>query len=258
MVNTKPQLVLNFLEATLKATLSVERFIEYSAVIKAIQTGKSPSFLYTSFSKVVRLFGKAPVHYTPAQLKEAGSAMPGWTPPSSVDKIIRSMILLSIPQTDSDNYFNTIEELFSAGDVGELSALYTALPVLPFPEKFISRCMEGVRTNMGEVFEAVANNNVYPSLYLDEDAFNQLVLKCLFVGKPLYKITNLEKRLNAKLAIMASDFAQERWAAHRDVSPELWKIVEPFLGHEKLNSTDKFTPDWKNLKFQVSSFKSKI
>ncbi len=252
MENTKPQSVVSFLETTLKANLSVEKFIECSAIIREIQTGKSLSFLYTSFSRAVRLFGKAPVHYTVDQLKEAESVISSWTPPSSVDKIIRAIILLSIPQTDPDNYIKTVEELFSAGDVGELSALYTALPVLPFPEKFISRCMEGVRTNMGDVFEAVANNNVYPSLYLDEDAFNQMVLKCLFVGKPLHKITNLKKRLNVKLAEMASDYAHERWAAQREVDPELWQLVEPFF--YKLHQNNKFSANWTTLQSLTTNY----
>lgn len=201
-----------------------------------------------AFGKVVRLFGKNPVNYSESQLKEAGSILPGWTPPSTCDRLIRTLILLEIPYKDAGEYFHIVEELFSAGDVGELAALYGALPVLPFPEKFILRCMEGIRTNMGEVFEAVANNNVYPSLYLDEDAFNQMVLKCLFVGKPLRKITNLGKRLNEKLARMASDYAHERWAAQREVSPELWQLVEPFPEVLKSNHNGNFSINWQTLK----------
>jgi hypothetical protein len=52
-------------------------------------------------------------------------------------------------------------------------------------------------------------------------------LKCLFVGSPLYLVHGLDGRVNADLAQMLCDFAHERWAAHRPVSPELWRAVGP-------------------------------
>ena len=67
--------------------------------------------------------------------------------------------------------------------LGELVAIYQALPLLPFPEQYRARAAEGIRSNMNAVFEAMALRNPYPSDYLDEGAWNQLVLSVCSSGR---------------------------------------------------------------------------
>ena len=55
-----------------------------------------------------------------------------------------------------------------------------------------------------------------------------MVLKALFVGSALRPIQGLDARANPPLARMLSDYAHERWAAGRPVSPELWRCVGRF------------------------------
>src|SRR5690606_17502680 len=88
---------------------------------------------------------------------------------------------------------------------------------------------EGTRNNIGDVLEAVMCNNPYPSENLSEPAWNQLVLKAFFTEKPIEQIQGLDKRANEKLARTLSDYAHERWAAHRSVNPLIWRCVGPFL-----------------------------
>ena len=52
-----------------------------------------------------------------------------------------------------------------------------------------------------------------------------MVLKALFVGSTLHPMQGLEARANPELAKMLCDYAHERWAAGRPVSPELWRCV---------------------------------
>src|SRR5699024_1439162 len=52
------------------------------------------------------------------------------------------------------------------------------------------------------------------------------------VGSPLYLIQGIDRRRNEKLASMLRDYAHERWAAGRSVSPELWRPVGPFAEDE--------------------------
>jgi hypothetical protein len=78
---------------------------------------------------------------------------------------------------------------------------------------------------MTAVFNAVALQNPYPAEYFDNIAWNQMVLKALFVGSPLNLIYGLKQRNNSDLSQMLIDYADERKAANRDVSHELWKLV---------------------------------
>jgi hypothetical protein len=61
-----------------------------------------------------------------------------------------------------------------------------------------------------------------------------MVLKALFVGSRLDRIVGLDARANAALAQMLRDYAHERWAAKRVISPELWRCVGPFATGDAL------------------------
>jgi hypothetical protein len=87
---------------------------------------------------------------------------------------------------------------------------------------------------MKVVFEAVAHRNPYPAEQLSEAAWNQMVLKALFVGSALDPIVGLDARANAALARMLLDYAHERWSARRPVSPELWRCIGPFAAGQAI------------------------
>jgi hypothetical protein len=79
------------------------------------------------------------------------------------------------------------------------------------------------------VFEAIALRNPYPAQHFDEAAWNQMILKALFIESSLSPIYGLDQRRNPTLARMAIDYVHERWAARRKVNPELWRLVAPFV-----------------------------
>jgi hypothetical protein len=55
-----------------------------------------------------------------------------------------------------------------------------------------------------------------------------MVLKALFIGSSLAPIQGLDERANPVLAEMLRDYAHERWAAGRPVTPELWRCIGPY------------------------------
>jgi hypothetical protein len=243
----------NFLQLKLAEVLELSIFEELESVMNGLKENTSLGYLSTAFSKAVRLFGKSVLNYSVEQRKKAEEICPGWNLPNSIDKAVRILILLQIPNENERENVNAIEGLFASADVGEQVVIYSSLALFPFPEKLITRCMEGIRSNMGEVFEAVANENPFPAAYLSEDAFNQMVLKCLFVGKPLYKIENLRSRLNKNLARMASDYAHERWAAGRELNPELWQLVGDFMELEDMNDMYRLSRSENELEKQAAA-----
>lgn len=196
--------------------------------------------LYLAFSAAPRFVGKEKLHLTDAEMAQADKLRAGFNPSRwTADQAARTLLLLSLPAQDADAFVKQVETLFETADMGELVALYGSLPLLPHPERFSKRAAEGLRTNMGDVYEAVALENPYPAAYMEEDAWNQLVLKTLFVGKPLYRIYGIEERSNPKLTRMLADYAHERWAAGRPVSPELWRPVGPFIDEAILHDIER-------------------
>ncbi|WP_162051897.1 EboA domain-containing protein [Pontibacter pamirensis] len=196
--------------------------------------------LYLAFSAAPRFVGKEKLRITDEDLEQANKIRKGFNPSRwTADQAARTLLLLSLPAQDADAFAKKLETLFSTADMGELVALYGSLPLLPHPEAFKKRAAEGVRTNMGDVYEAVALENPYPADYMEEKAWNQLLLKTLFVAKPLYRIYGIEARSNAELARMLTDYAHERWAAGRPVSPELWRPVGPFINETNIQDIEK-------------------
>jgi hypothetical protein len=149
----------------------------------------------------------------------------GWT----VDALSRVWLLMQLKPDDRERYIAAIENLFMNGEMGELVALYASIPLLAYPERWRKRCAEGIRSNIGQVLESIICNNPYPAEQLDEAAWNQLVLKAIFTGKPVLEITGLRERRNPNLAQSLLDYAHERWAAHRELNPLVWICVSPFI-----------------------------
>ena len=198
---------------------------------KTVELAENPSdfLLFTSFSSVPRYIGKAKLELSKRDLAVANEICPGWVPSNwTIDQVGRTLLLLALSTKDSDRYYSWVEKLSWAADVNEQIALYQSLALLSFPERFKLRAAEGVRSNMTSVFNAIALNNPYPARYLDESAWNQMVLKALFVESPLKSIYGLEKRNNPQLAQMLLDYANERLAAGRGVSSELWELAQVF------------------------------
>jgi hypothetical protein len=190
--------------------------------------GGDAQALFLAFGLVPRRVGKADLALPKTELLKAQDVRPGWDPSAwSVDHAARTLLVLAFPPDDRDRYVATLDKLFSAGEVGELVALYQALPLLPHQESHVARTAEGLRTNIKPVFAAIAHRNPYPAERFDDGQWNQMVLKCLFVGLPLAPVVGLDERVNAPLMRMLCDFAHERWAAGRPVSPELWRCVGP-------------------------------
>jgi hypothetical protein len=181
--------------------------------------------LMLAFSLAPRRVGREPVHLTPAEVEVATAARPGWQPRGlRTDTVARLVLLLALPP---QRLLPALERLFAAADLNETIALYRGLPLYPDPTALRARAEEGLRSNIKPVFEAVALNNPYPAEQLGDNAWNHMVLKAIFIGSRLADIVGLDGRCTPTLARMLCDYARERRAAGRPVSPELWRCVGP-------------------------------
>jgi hypothetical protein len=195
----------------------------------------TPCQLYTAFSTVPKRVAKPPLAPNDGKLAEANAMCPMWKPGHwSVDQAARCLLLLAYDASDTDRYVSIVEMLFSTADARELIALYQSLPLLPHQERYIPRAAEGVRSNMVNVFHAMALNNSYPFEWFDEPAWNQMVLKVAFIGSPMREIIGLDVRANPALARMLRDLVHERRAAGRGFPAEVWQLMAPYAEEEMM------------------------
>ena len=185
--------------------------------------------LYLALGYAPRKVGKRDLELSREEYAAAQALRPGWDPRDwSVDQAARLAFILASYDGDEASFKTRLEQLFRTADIGELIAFYRGLPLYPAPDLHVARAREGVRSAMQPVFEAVAHRNPYPRERFDENAWNHMVLKALFIGSRLDPIQGLDERANPALMRMLCDYAHERWAAGRPISPELWRCVGPF------------------------------
>lgn len=201
---------------------------------------QEPAAFNKTFVLIPRKTGKADIVISEEQSKALQQTRPGFSVNGySIDRLCRVWLLLQSDTTNEEDYLERTDHLFLAADVNELVALYGALPVLAYPEKWVKRCAEGIRSNIGAVLETIICDNPYPSEYLSEAAWNQLVLKAFFTEKDIDRIIGLDKRANKSLADTLCDYAHERWAASRTVHPQLWRCVSPFIDAQNFSDIQK-------------------
>ena len=230
---------LEVLESWLHARLPGAAFAWLRDQADKVAAHAGDAGLYMAVSLVARKIGKQDLEATTEERRAAENARSGWDPTDwSLDQAARIYLLLS-SDADGARFARRLDQLCATADVGELVAFYRGLPLYPDPQRHIERAAEGVRSNMKAVFQAVAHRNPYPSEQLPEGAWNQMVLKALFVGVRLDPIVGLDRRANPALARMLTDYAHELWAASRTISPELWRCVGPFADGSALDDLER-------------------
>lgn len=169
---------------------------------------------------------RAGLQCKPADLAEAARHCEGWNPERwTLLESARVLLVLARGDLASPAGVAAIEQSFRYADMGELCALYKSLALLPDPKRFVWRAGEGCRSSMKSVFESVACDSPLPVRFFDDVAWRQMLIKALFVEAPLQRVFGLETRLDAEVARMALDLADERRSAGRPVNPDSWRLV---------------------------------
>jgi hypothetical protein len=203
--------------------------------LRDLSAGDDESKLVRILGLAPRRLGRADLILTEDDLSEANALRSGWDINGlSVDQAARIVLVLASYRGDDPAFAETVEALCRTAEVNELIAYYRGLAIFPAATFLKGRAREGIRSAITPVFEAVAHRNPFPRTMFDQDAWNQMVLKALFIGSRLDPIQGLDERSNPELTSMLVDYAHERWAAGRPVSPELWRCVGRFADERAL------------------------
>lgn len=229
-----------FLEGLLERALDEEALTRHRGAAARIAEGVPDGEFCATLSAASRYARGGDLGVTEGDRRTAGELVKGWNPERWTRLVAaRSHLILSRPDLEESTAATAIREAFRYADEGELCALYATLALLPRAERFAWQAGEGCRTNMRTVFEAVACDTPYPSRYFDDAAWNQCLIKCVFVEAPLWRVYGLDARLSPELARMALDLAEERRSAGRPVQPELWLCLGPHGGARGLASLEQ-------------------
>jgi hypothetical protein len=201
--------------------------------LEAIRHGPGADKLAMAIGLAHRRLGKSDLPLTPDDKARAMTLRPGLDPSEwSMDQTARIAFMVASHTGDDTAFAAAFDGFCSTAGLNELIALCRGLPVYPAAALLEPRAREAVRSGMKPVFEAVAHRNPYPGECFSEDAWNQMVVKAFFIGSQLWPIQQLDRRGNPRLARMLVDLAQERWAAGRPVSGEVWRCVAPHADAE--------------------------
>lgn len=211
----------------LDGRLSTDNAVWLRAQCDALAAGAPERALHLAFGQALRRAGREPLRATPSESAAAASLHPGfdladWTTGDAA----RAALLLSRPSVPEST--RAVLSLFQTADLGEHVALVRALFLQPDAAALLHIAREAIRSNMGDVFSAISQRNPYPAEHFDDIAWNQMIVKCLFVELPLRGVHGIDARANADLARMLAELARERWAAGRAISSEAWRCVAPF------------------------------
>ena len=232
----------------LESRLTEEQIEWFKDQLNKIARSNSDRELHITLGLVPRRLGRDDLSLTAPELAEAENCLQGWNPQGwSVDMAARIAVMCHLATLREEQFGETISDLCRNADPAESIALYSGVSHYPQSSLLDQQIGEGLRTNMRPVFEAIAHQNPYPATHFDENRWNHMVLKALFIDSTLAPIYGLDERANAELARILCDYTNERRAAGRDVTHELWRCVGPFATGDMVDDLEITTKSANNI-----------
>jgi hypothetical protein len=170
-----------------------------------------PAAIRSRFPMVGRKVGREPLD--PAASPDDVHA---WT----IDDAARTLLLRALGQGTEGE----LAELYRYGDAAERRGVLRALPFLDIGDRGLGLVDDAIRTNDTRLIAAALGP--YATEHLPDAAYDQAVLKCVFVGVPITGLDGVPERVTPDGARMLAAFVLERVAAGRDVPAEVWTAID--------------------------------
>ena len=187
---------------------------------------KTDQDFFISFALINKKIPRDHLQLSPAQIQTIHLKYPefnieNWT----LDQLCRFSLLMYYSLLS----VKSLTKLISVADTREQISIFKSITYLENASHFTPIVVNGIRTNIVDIFDAIALKNPFAASYFSQDEWNQMILKAVFMERPIYQIKNIDQRKNEKLAHILFDYARERWAASRRVTPELWRMISGYI-----------------------------
>jgi hypothetical protein len=182
-----------------------------------------PSAVRSRFPSVGREVGREPLD--PDDDPEDVHA---WT----IDDAARSLLLVAL----GDSVAGELDDLYRYGDTAERRAILRALPLLPIANRAVGIVDTAIRSNDTRLIAAALGP--YATDHLDDAAYDQAVLKCVFTEVPIAPLDGLPDRVRPETARMLAAFAHERIAAGRSLPGEIWDVIDRYPPETELRAIE--------------------
>ncbi|AUB82128.1 EboA domain-containing protein [Candidatus Thiodictyon syntrophicum] len=195
--------------------------------IERIQTAARPQApLAQSFAAAARHLGMDPLGAAAARFDTPCGPLDAsrWQPGDAG----RALLLAAAIRQVGDAWVDLIEALYRDGDEGERASLVRALCLTPQPCRLLELARAAGRITSLRLYAALALDNPFPAACYPEHDFNGMVVKCLFNGLPVGRISGLAGRANPDLSRMCEDYREERRLAARAIPADIWLPLVPY------------------------------
>lgn len=210
-----------------KSQLSDKELDWLNGKIELISINETSKKFNVFFSLVSRFIENTPCEFNSSEIEALEKIYPGFQKTTwTKQDVVRVLLMMSLDKSVNKEI---LLSFFENAEIKEQIALYKGLFLLENASDFKDQVTEGIRTNIVTIFEAITHGNPFVKTYLNEDAWNQLILKTFFVDSKIYKIQYIDEGKNENLANMLQDYIKERWAAGRKVPLEIWRMVDGYL-----------------------------
>ncbi|ROO61675.1 hypothetical protein EDC02_3625 [Micromonospora sp. Llam0] len=181
-----------------------------------------PDWLAQARSRIVTDPASLPMLFASAGRRcgRAGLAdAPGW----SADEAARVLLLVDLATvTTGAELAAAVVDCYHHGDAAERRAVLKALPLLPVGDRAVPLLDDAIRTNDTRLLAAALGRY---ARHLDQPAWRQAVLKCVFTGVPLAAVHDLDARADGELLIMLAGLDEERTAADRTLPADALALL---------------------------------
>ena len=179
---------------------------------------RDPASVASLFPAVGRKVGRAPLR---------PEADPQGLVHGTVDDLARTRLLTVLAEVlDPAPLAEEVARLYRYGDDAERRGVLRGLTVLPagVVATGVELVQDALRAN--DIRLVAAAMGEFAGRHLDDHSWRHGVLKCLFVGVPLAAVSDVDRRADAELLRMVSDYAEERKAAGREVPADAVTLLE--------------------------------